>query len=302
MTTNPDPKATPIETSSPTARVSSDQLGLGRTSGQRGAEILAGFRAEKFPSPETIALSRWSGRIVARLLMQLASSEIPVNFTASRAKVIEGLIRRSIPKEAENITIVEIAAGMSPRGLLLAAALPNAKIIEVDLPGVIQDKQNRLKKAHTVVIPPNLQWLEADLGVQPLTDVLKGQLVDVVAAEGLLPYFAHTEIVQMISRIKDSLKVGGHFVADVPWQEGMDAIKQVMGFFSRQAGTLKGIVQTEAQARQLLQDAGYANIEIFRATQFVNEFELPEPLADFSLFLYGEKGTPQHDANPGSAG
>jgi hypothetical protein len=42
---------------SPTALPSSDVLGLGRTSGQRGAEIMAGVRAEITPSPITIALS-----------------------------------------------------------------------------------------------------------------------------------------------------------------------------------------------------------------------------------------------------
>ncbi|MBC6937363.1 MAG: hypothetical protein DWB42_16205, partial [Chloroflexi bacterium] len=111
---------------SPTAQTSPDALGLGQTSGQRGAEILAGFRAEKYPAPDTLALSRWSGRITARLLMRLTSSDAPMNFTAARFVIIQTLIRRALAKDESNPVIVEIAAGLSPRGLRLAQELPQA--------------------------------------------------------------------------------------------------------------------------------------------------------------------------------
>ena len=73
----------PIERKpSPTATPGGDSFGLGRTPGQRGAEILAGFRAEKLPSPETRALSRMSGRVFARLLLNLADEESKSGFPA----------------------------------------------------------------------------------------------------------------------------------------------------------------------------------------------------------------------------
>ncbi|MDL1885545.1 class I SAM-dependent methyltransferase, partial [Anaerolineae bacterium CFX8] len=232
---------------SPTAQTSPDALGLGQTSGQRGAEILAGFRAEKYPAPDTLALSRWSGRITARLLMRLTSSDAPMNF-------------RALAKDESNPVIVEIAAGLSPRGLRLAQELPQAQVIEIDLPDVVRDKQQRLERAKDVTIPPNIQWLTADLGTTPLSKVLDGRQVDVVAAEGLLPYFSHQEITAMTRGVLSSLKPGGKFIADIPRQAGMEEIRQIMGFFSRQAGQLKGTVQTEDQARQLLLDAGYPSV------------------------------------------
>ncbi|GIL14535.1 MAG: hypothetical protein BroJett038_32550 [Chloroflexota bacterium] len=274
---------------SPTAQASPDALGLGQTSGQRGAEILAGFRAEKFPAPDTLALSRWSGRITARLLMRLTSSDAPMNFTAARFVIIQTLIRRALAKDESNPVIVEIAAGLSPRGLRLAQELPQAQVIEIDLPDVVRDKQQRLERAKDVTIPPNIQWLTADLGTTPLSKVLDGRQVDVVAAEGLLPYFSHQETKTVTRGVLSSLKPGGKFIADIPRQAGMEEIRQIMGFFSRQAGQLKGTVQTEDQARQLLLDAGYPSVSVYLATRLADELNLPRPIVDICFFLEAQK-------------
>jgi O-methyltransferase involved in polyketide biosynthesis len=272
-----------------TAIPSTDHLGLGRTSGQRGAEILAGFRAEKLPSPETLALSRWSGRIVARMLLQLVRSDAQMNYAIARAIVIEGLVRRALPADLTGVTVVEIASGMSPRGLRMARAIPEAKIIEVDLPGVVQDKKTRLAKAKDVTIPPNLEWREADLGNTPLQDVLEGKEVEAVSAEGLLGYFTHADITRISRNVKDSLKPGGVFVTDMGWTEGMEAIRQITTFFSRQAGIYKGLVKNAEQAREILMAAGYESVDMHLASEFIEDFKLPQPLVDISLFAVCHK-------------
>lgn len=276
-------------TPSATAQVSKDSLGLGHTSGQRGAEILAGFRAEKYPSPDTLALSRLSGRIIARLLMRMASSDAPANFTAARFAIIEALTHRALPPDEEHPIIVEIAAGMSPRGLRLARHLPRAQVIEVDLPDVIREKQERLKRAKKVEIPPNIMWLSADLGTTPLSVVLDGKLADVVAAEGLLPYFFPKEITEITRGVLECLKPGGKFIADTPSRAGMEQLKQIMGFFSQQAGKLKGVVSSEAEAQQMLLDAGYQSVNVYLATQLAEEFKLHTPLVDASFFIEAQK-------------
>lgn len=274
---------------SDTARPSIDQLGLGKTSGQRGAEILAGFRAEKLPSPETLALSRWSGRIVARMLLQLVRTDGQVNYAIARSMVMEGLIRRTLPVDLSNVTIVDVASGLSPRGLLMARAFPEAKVIEVDLPGVVQDKKTRLAKAKDVTIPPNLEWPEADLGNTPLQDVLEGKEVEAVSAEALLGYFTHAEITKIARNIKDSLKPGGVFVTDMGWTEGMESIRQITTFFSRQAGVYKGLVKNAEQARDILMAAGYESVDMHLASEFIEAFKLPQPLVDISLFAVCHK-------------
>jgi O-methyltransferase involved in polyketide biosynthesis len=283
-----DADKTKIEVSD-TARTSKDQLGLGRTSGQRGAEILAGFRAEKIPSPETLALSRWSGRIVARMLLSMVRSEAHINYAIARSMMMEGLIRRALPEDLSNVTIVDIASGLSPRGLLMARAFPKAKIIEVDLPGVIQDKKARLTKAKDVTIPPNIEFREADLGNTPLQDVLEGKEVEAVSAEALLGYFTHAEITKISRNIKDSLKPGGVFVTDMGWTEGMEAIKQITTFFGRQAGEYKGLVKNAEQAREILMAAGYESVDMHLASEFKEAFKMPQPLVDISLFAVCHK-------------
>ncbi|HEX2908542.1 MAG TPA: class I SAM-dependent methyltransferase [Phototrophicaceae bacterium] len=289
MLLSPEPQS-----STSTAQPSPDKLGLGKTSGQRGAEILAGFRAEKHPTPETIALSRWSGRIIARMLMRMATNDAPANFTTARFKVIEALTRRALAT-TENATIVEIACGLSPRGLLLAKALPQAQVIEIDLPDVVRDKRLRLQQAKNVQVPANLQWIAADLAITPLAEVLNERQVDVVSAEGLLPYFSPAEITSLAKGIWRSLKPGGKFIADIPWREGVEQIRAIMGFFSRQAGEFKGMVNQEDDARKPLLDAGYKTVNLYRASQFADELKLPLPLIDVSFFIEAQKDCEQSD-------
>ncbi|HEX2908541.1 MAG TPA: class I SAM-dependent methyltransferase [Phototrophicaceae bacterium] len=275
--------------SSPTARSTPDSLGLGQTSGQRGAEILAGFRAEKYPSPDTLALSRWSGRIIVRMLMRMLQNNAPMNFVFARTECFETLVRRALPAVVDKAIIVEIACGLSPRGLRLAREFPQARVIEVDLPGVIQDKQQRLQGAKNVTIPPNIEWRAGDLGVTPLLDILGGQTVDIVTAEGLFAYFPPEAVTKMGGRIKDCLKPGGHLIASIPWKEKMDSIRSVASFFSKQAGVYQCQVKDEEAARQLLLTAGYEMVMVHLASLMAGELKLPQPMVDYSLFVSAQK-------------
>lgn len=289
---------TPHPSASPTAQPSSDTLGLGRTSGQRGAEIIAGFRAEKYPTPETLALSRWAGRIVARMFMRLPHSDKAMNYLVARLYGLTELARRALPAQRENAVIVELACGLSPRGLYLAREFPDVQVIEIDLPDVVRDKQKRLEQARSLTLPPNIRWLAADLGVTSLDEILENQQVDVVIAEGLTPYFTNAEVIRMANHIRNSLKPGGSFVCDLPWDEGPGGEgQQVAGLFSRQAGIYKCKLKNEAEARQLLADAGYESIELHRPAQMAETLKLPQPVIEYSFFAWGRKA-PQQAAAP----
>src|SRR5882724_2715982 len=166
MTTVKSPLAHSL--SSPTASPSTDTLGLGTTQGQRGAELVAALKAELTPTPELRALTSFKGRVGAGIVMRLSHSKRPfMNFLVARPAAFQLEIERSIPKGKSSVKIVEVAAGLSPRGLNLAKALPNIEIIEVDLPSVVAEKQSRFLKAN-ISIPSNLSWRGADLGVAPL--------------------------------------------------------------------------------------------------------------------------------------
>jgi O-methyltransferase involved in polyketide biosynthesis len=142
-----------------------------------------------------------------------------------------------IAARPEGMTVVDIAAGFSPRGIQLANAYPDIQVIEIDLPDVVRDKQLRLKNARNITVPRNISWKSADPGVTPLSEVLDGQLVDFVVAEGLAAYFTPADNQRIAWQIRQSLRPGGKYLCDIPWEQGMKYARNATRFFSRQAGT-----------------------------------------------------------------
>jgi len=259
---------------------------LGRTAGQRTAEIFAGLRAEILPSPETIALSQMSGRLAARLMMKLAKPEL-FNFVPVRLGGFTGLIRQMLTRDGGSALLVELAAGFSPRGLQLAQAFPFLEVIEIDLPDVVNEKQKRLRHIPNLQLPPNLSWRAADLGKIPLSHLLEGRLANIVSAEGLLPYFSYRDITRVAGQIQLSLKPGGTFLADMGYltPEGIHQSNRVIQMFRRQTRTMPGTVNDEDTARQLFVDAGYPQITIYKMPEIAEMFDLPRPAPDVLFFI-----------------
>jgi O-methyltransferase involved in polyketide biosynthesis len=277
----------PTEKPSATALSTPDVLGLGRTSGQRGAEIMAGIRAEITPSPVTIALSRTAGRIVARVMRAISIGVPPetVNFLPVRTGGITALVREAIKDLDDKLCIVELAAGFSPRGMELAQALPNAEVIEVDLSDVIQENKKRLERVKTLTLPPNLEWREADLGVTPLSKVLGGKTAHAVAAEGLLPYFAPEKIVDIVRHIRHNLKPGGVLVCDLAWKKGIQAGREGARYLSRQAGVFQGAMASPEEGRELFVRAGYSDVTHHLPTALAEKYNLPRPVNDLQFVI-----------------
>lgn len=286
---NEKPSSQAPHNSYPTAQPSPDALGLGRTSGQRGAEILAGLRAELLPSPVTQALTRFGGQVTARLIMKMEKNKASLNFVAARLEGITELVRRSLP-QSDHLVLVDIAAGFSPRGWQLAQKFPQARVIEVDLPDVVRDKQTRLQKAKAVTFPANLEWRDADLGVTPLVDVLDGEKVDVISAEGLNAYFKAEDITRIAAQIRACLKPGGVYISDIPWTTGMHEAMVATRFFSRQAGVYKGVMDSAETMEKLMLNAGYAEAKVYRPSVIAAEIGLPTPVLDFSFFVVARNG------------
>ncbi|MBZ0294357.1 MAG: class I SAM-dependent methyltransferase [Anaerolineae bacterium] len=267
-----------------TAQHSPDRVGLGRTAGQRTAEIFAGLRAEMNPTPETEALSRLSGRLTARLLMRMAKPEL-FNFVPVRSGGFLGLIEEEL--DGQPATVVEIAAGFSPRGIQLAREHPELNVIEIDLEDVIEEKKNRLNKISKFEKPANLTWYSADLGVTRLSEVLQGQKVDVVSAEGLLPYFTFSEIPRVVSYVRDSLKPGGAFIADIGYSDvkGVQEASRVVSLFRRQTSTMPGSVHDEDTAISFFKDGGYKDVAVHRMPKVAERYDLPKPAPDVLFFM-----------------
>ncbi len=273
-----------------TAQESSGILGLGRSSGQRSAEMLAGIRAELMPKPEYLAMARPAGRVIGGLLIRLGRGEqAKSNFVIARPEAFRYLISEAL-RDKPNPHYVELASGFLPRAWQMASQFPQLRVTEIDLPEVMEEKQRRFSKAR-LVLPPNLRMLSADLGVTPLSEVLGGEKADVISAEGLLPYFTLDVVQQIGTGVRQSLKVGGIFIADILTKEavhelGQGRARQAATLFRRNAGNWLGVVDDSAHAQELFKAVGYSRVETYRISELAERLaHLPKPVANATLFV-----------------
>jgi O-methyltransferase involved in polyketide biosynthesis len=273
---------------SETARKSRDAYGLGATPGQRGAEILAGLRAEYSPSPETKALTKFTGSLVARMLQGFLMNPAVLNYTLSRPMLVDQLVDRALPNPAGKV-FVDIASGFAPRGWRMATKYPDLQVIEVDLPDVVAEKQKRLRGNRRIGIPTNLTFLTGDLGVIPLTTVMNGRKADVIVAEGLLGYL-HFDPIQMFCKtVYDSLTVGGVFISDITLRAGVDAARDIARMFAQQAGNYYGTVPSVERGREFMTTAGFDPVEVYLPTEQVEAFNLKSPMLDIGFVQVAHK-------------
>ncbi len=115
--------------------------------------------------------------------------------------------------EREGITqIVEIACGLSPRGLMFSEAYPELKYIEADLPAMAAKKRALLSANNG--LKPNHQVVACDIfdrQVDHSLDALLGKNIDlerptIVITEGLVNYFTLTNISDFWFRLARLLK------------------------------------------------------------------------------------------------
>lgn len=102
--------------------------------------------------------------------------------------------------------IIEIAAGLSPRGLTYARRWPEVDYLELDLPNMVAVKRARLKK---VRLPGNYQLASTDIladdfiGQLPVQPTVRQRVV--VITEGLTDYLSMDEKQQAWRNVVDLL-------------------------------------------------------------------------------------------------
>jgi O-methyltransferase involved in polyketide biosynthesis len=284
----------PHEQVSPTAQESSGILGLGRTGGQRSAEMLAGIRAELMPKPEYIAMTRAAGRVIGGLIVRLGrGDQAKANMVIARPEAFRYLVTQALQGRAD-AHYVELASGFLPRAWQMAQEFPQLRVTEIDLPEVIAEKQSRFEKAK-LPLPPNLRMLSADLGVKPLAEVLSGERADVITAEGLLPYFELDKVQHIAAGVRQSLKDGGVFIADILTKEAVhmlthDRSRQAASVFRRNAGNWLGVVDDPAHAQALFTAVGYEQVETRKLSEVAAQLaDVRKPVADLTLLIVARR-------------
>jgi O-methyltransferase involved in polyketide biosynthesis len=264
---------------------------LGRTPQQRAAELFAGIRAEIMPSPLTKALSRAIGRTTARIMISVFGKEWQegLNFPVVRTAGLAKLIYDALSTKKEKVYFVELGAGFSPRGVELALALPHAEVIEIDLPDIVQEKRFRVSRIAGISPPPNLHWQAADLAVTSLTEILDGQRVDAIVAEGFLFYFPRSHQVRICQQVCDNLVEGGLFAADLTWHEGLNMAQGAAQYFSQRAGRYVGTVASKEQAESIFREAGFSEVNVYLPSEVAEKYDLPRPVFNAELLVVGKK-------------
>lgn len=266
-----------------------DSLGLGPTPAQRSAEVIAGLRATIVQDNETKALASIRGKIVAQMFVSLTNKQI-VRYVPARMWCVTQAARHIIAGKGDHFTLVEVAVGFSPRTLHLAREYPNAEIIEIDLPHVIEERQNRLRKGH-VDVPDNVKQMKADLGSTPLADVLGETRADIITAEGLTQYFEPEENVLLFRNLRQALKPDGAFVTEIYYKSKMQRMLHdkstgaAGSLFMRQVGNAPGLVKDDDELRQWLDDAGYGKTQQYSAEELLAPLGEDKPLLDIQTYI-----------------
>ncbi len=161
---------------------------------------------------------------------------------------------------------------------------------EVDLPEVIAEKQRRFARAK-LTLPPNLRMRSADLGAVPLAEVLAGERADVITAEGLLGYFPLEKVQFIAAGVRQSLKAGGVFIADIATKETIAELStgkgvQALAIFRRNAGSWLGVLDDPAHAQRLFGAVGYSRVETYKMPELAERLpHVPKPVANATLFV-----------------
>lgn len=187
----------------------------------------------------------------------------------ARHRVLDHLLCEAI--EAGRVgQVVEVAAGLSPRGALLSARHPGCRYVEGDLPAMAASKRARLERAGCT--QDNLEVVELDAlaegGPASLDAVLAGldpALGTAVVTEGLVNYFPEDAVRGIWRRVAAGLRRFPHglYLSDLHTADdarrvlGARPFRRALSVFAR--GAVHFPFATGADAVAALEDAGFAS-------------------------------------------
>jgi O-methyltransferase involved in polyketide biosynthesis len=201
----------------------------------------------------------------------------------ARYKLVDNLI------EASGMTqVIELAAGIAPRGLNLATKNLGMNYVELDLPGVIDEKQAILAST-SLVQPPNLTIVRGNaLSEDDVTQAVKGFSKDkpiAVVNEGLMRYLSFDEKTRLAHNVYALLSAyGGAWITpDVSLRQALtredeaasghiDSLKKTTGIDVSQ-----NVFEDEEHAKQFFERLGFS-VERHSFLEVTNELLSPDKL------------------------
>ncbi len=218
------------------------------------------------------------------LLKLLAGANIDT-FLLQRHQVLDHLLCRLIEEEGVE-QIVELAAGLSPRGYRISERYPHITYLETDLPGMAARKAGLLQQLQR---PPRHRAQACNIlqndGVESLHDVLAQldpQKKTVVISEGLVNYFPLPVIRGVWSRLASELRrfPAATYLTDLypdfadhPSYRYVKFAQKLVGFFTRGEWPLHYPSDQAIQAG--FQEDGFSQVSVNDPAAFYEALNLP---------------------------
>jgi O-methyltransferase involved in polyketide biosynthesis len=224
------------------------------------------------------ALGSLPGRIgyaaahVAQWPVELAGGPTLPQLLLARHRVIDHLLEGAV-LTGDVGQVVELAAGLSPRGLRLRRAHPEVTYVEVDLPDMARRKRRALDRADA--LGPRHRVEAADVFTPELEEVfttLDPRLGVAVVTEGLLNYFPTPDVTRLWGRLATATRDHPHglYLSDLILDDGVGGLER---FFAAGLGlAVRGGVHFHfagsAEAESALVESGFTTATLHRPADF----------------------------------
>jgi O-methyltransferase involved in polyketide biosynthesis len=232
-----------------------------------------GERLYRLLVPFNVALRSFGGPTVDGMLL-------------ARHRAIDHLLKKSI-EEGTVGQVIEMAAGLSPRGWRMSRVYPELRYIEADLPGMIARKRDVLERAAPVGPGHELVEIDALADAGPMSiEAIAGRLDPsrgaAIITEGLLNYFPGETTVKMWRRFGAALArfPAGLYLADLVVSRDSHSLS-VRIFCAALAVFVRGGIYfdfaDDAVPRRELEIAGFTSAELRCPLEFTSMIGEVEP-------------------------
>lgn len=204
----------------------------------------------------------------------------------ARHRLIDHLLETAI-EAGEVGQVIEVAAGLSPRGWRMTRHHPDLRYIEADLPAMAARKREILGRAAPVGAGHEVVEIDALADAGPTSIGAIAARLDpargaAIITEGLLNYFPGDAVVKMWRRFATALRGFPHglYLADLSLRDEAGGLpttlfRAALGTFVR--GGIYLDFDDEARARRELEIAGFARAALHRPLEFTDVIGDVEP-------------------------
>lgn len=212
---------------------------------------------------------------------------MPEAFILQRHKLIDHLLRLAIENHGIE-TVVEIAAGMSPRGYQFKKEYgERIDYIEADLPGMTMNKRRVLEKAGMAVENQKVVAVDVKIDAGPLSMEesivpLLGSGPVAIITEGLVNYFPRDEVLKIWERFAALARSSAlvyltdlHMQSTTPSDVFARAWRNLIRLFTRGETYLQ--FSDGSDARKSLMDAGFTHARLHDPCDYEEALGLSTP-------------------------